>query len=52
MSLGALAARMGHDIEARQDGIGWNPITLDYIHLSVDYLHRVVNQALTDPLAT
>ena len=50
MPMEDIAKFLGHSIGRRQNGVGWNPITLDYIHLSDRHLHRVVNEALPDPL--
>lgn len=50
ISLAEIAARLGHSIDNRKEGIGWEPITLDYIHLGDHYLHQVVAEALPDPL--
>ena len=51
MQLEDIADRLGHNLDKRQHGVGWEPITLDYIHLDDDYLHQVVADALPDPLA-
>lgn len=51
MTMEDIARFLGHSISSRQNGVGWNPITLDYIHLTDQHLHRVVNEALPDPLA-
>lgn len=52
MPLEDIAKYLGHSVGKRQNGLGWNPITLDYIHLPADYLHQVVNAALPDPWPT
>jgi integrase len=50
MPLEDIGAYLGHSLSKREEGLGWNPVTLDYIHLSADYLHQVVADALPDPL--
>jgi len=51
MTLEQIAARLGHDLRRRAEGLGWTPTTLRYIHVSDTYLAELVQHALPHPLA-